>query len=228
MANINAAAMGDVKKWFRTSYGPSSVVIVMAGDIDGKTAKEKVEKYFGNIPAGPPVGHQEIWVAKMTGTHREVVQDRVPQARMYKVWNIPEYGNSDSVYLDLVSDILTTGKTSRFYKRLIYDDQIATDAAGFVDLREIGGQFRVQATARPGQGLAQVEKELDEELARFLKDGPTAEELQRVKTQYDADFIRGVERIGGFGGESDPLARKQVVFRSADAFTTTLKLAREA
>src|SRR5260221_718780 len=228
MADLNAAAMDDVKEWFKTYYGPSNVVIVVAGDIDAKTAKEKVEKYFGNIPAGPPVGHQEIWVAKMTGTHRQVVQDRVPQARIYKVWNIPEYGNADSVYLDLVSDILTTGKTSRFYKRLIYDDQIATDAAGFVDLREIGGQFRVQATARPGQGLAQVEKELDEELARFLKDGPTAEELQRVKTQYDADLIRGVERIGGFGGKSDRLAQSEVFRGSPDAYKNSQKLAREA
>src|SRR5258708_10148023 len=149
----------------------------------------------------------------MTGTHRQVVEDRVPQARIYKVWNIPEYGNADSVYLDLVSDILTTGKTSRFYKRLIYDDQIATDAEGFVDLREIGGQFRVQATARPGEGLAQVEKELDEELARFLKDGPTAEEVQRGKTQYDADFIRGRERIGGFGGEYGPRGANRGVCR---------------
>src|SRR5215470_13180592 len=115
-------------------------------------------RYFGDIPAGPPVAHVETWPAKMSGTHRQVVQDRVPQARIYKVWNIPEYGNTDSVYLDLVSDILTTGKSSRFYKRLIYDDQIATDAVGVVDLREIGGQFRVQATARPGQDLGQVEK----------------------------------------------------------------------
>jgi len=77
MADLNAAAMDDVKEWFKTYYGPSNVVIVMAGDIDAKTAKEKVEKYFGNIPAGPPVGHQQVWVAKMTGTHRQVVQDRV-------------------------------------------------------------------------------------------------------------------------------------------------------
>jgi zinc protease len=228
MGDLNAAAMDDVKEWFKTYYGPSNVVIVMAGDIDAKTAKEKVEKYFGNIPAGPPVAHQEVWVAKMNGSHRQVVQDRVPQARIYKVWNIPEYGSADSVYLDLVSDILTTGKTSRFYKRLIYDDQIATDAAGFVDLHEIGGQFRVQATARPGQSLAQVEKELDEELARFLKDGPTAEELQRVKTANDADFIRGVERIGGFGGKSDRLAQSEVFRGTPDAYKNSLKLAREA
>src|SRR5260370_1174888 len=228
MADLNAAAMDDVKEWFKTYYGPSNVVIVMAGDIDPKTAKGKVEKYFGSIPAGPPVAHQQVWVAKMTGTHRQIVQDRVPQARIYKVWNIPEYGSADSVYLDLVSDILTTGKSSRFYKRLVYDDQIATDAAALVDLNEIGGQFLAQATARPGQGLAQVEKELDEELARFLKDGPTAEELQRVKTGYDANFIRGVERIGGFGGKSDWLAQGEVFRGNPEAYKDSLKLAREA
>jgi zinc protease len=157
-----------------------------------------------------------------------VVQDRVPQARIYKVWNIPEYGNADSVYLDLVSDVLSSGKSSRFYKRLVYDDQIATDANAYVDPKEIAGQFGVQATAKPGQGLAQVEKELDEELARFLKDGPTAEELQRVKAQYEAHFIRGVERIGGFGGKSDRLAESEVFLGSPDGYKTSLKLAREA
>src|SRR5713101_2389546 len=228
MADLNAAAMDDVKEWFRTYYGPSNVVIVMAGDIDAKTAKEKVEKYFGNIPAGPPVGHQQVWVAKMTGAHRQVVQDRVPQARIYKVWNIPEYGSADSVYLDLVSDCLSNGKSSRFYKRLVYEDQIATEALAYTDLREIGGQFRVQATARPGQGLDQVEKELDEELARFVKNGPTPEELQRVKAQYQANFIRGIERIGGFGGKSDRLAQSQVFRGSPDAYKISVKRVQEA
>src|SRR6266704_2562232 len=173
MADLDAASMKDVQEWFKTYYGPSNVILVLAGDIDAKTAKEKAEKYFGDIPAGPPVAHQEAWIAKMTGTHRQKVQDRVPQARIYKIWNIPEYGNAAADYLDLVSDVLSTGKTSRFYKRLVYDDQIATNANAFVALSEIGGQFRVQATARPGQDLAQVEKELDEELARFLREGPT-------------------------------------------------------
>src|SRR5258708_19585722 len=100
----------------------------MAGDSDAKTAKEKVEKYFGNIPAGPPVGHQEIWIAKMTGTHRQVVQDRVPQARIYKVWNVPEFGSAEGDYLDLVSDVLSEGNTSRFFKPLVSYTQIATDA----------------------------------------------------------------------------------------------------
>ncbi len=228
MADLDAASMKDVQEWFKTYYGPSNVVLVIAGDIDVKTAREKVTKYYGDIPSGPPVAHQQVWVAKMTGTHRQVVQDRVPQARIYKVWNIPEYGSAEADYLDLVSDCLSNGKSSRFYKRLVYEDQIATEALAYLDPREIGGQFYVRATARPGQSIAQVEKELDEELARFLKNGPTAEEMQRVKAQYEAEFIRGIERIGGFGGKSDRLAQSQVFRGSPDAYKISLKRVQEA
>ncbi|PYT80523.1 MAG: peptidase M16 [Acidobacteria bacterium] len=228
MADLDAASMKDVQEWFKTYYGPSNVTLVLAGDIETNTAKEKVEKYFGDTPPGPPVAHQEVWIARMTGSHRQIVQDRVPQARIYKIWNIPQYGSADADYLDLVSDVLSTGKTSRFYKRLVYDDQIATSVNAFVDLREIGGQFYIQATARPGQSLDPVEKEVDEELARFLKDGPTAEELQRVKTDYMANFVRGIERIGGFGGKSDQLARNQVFLGDPAAYKISLKRVQDA
>jgi len=228
MADLDAASMKDVQEWFKTYYGPSNVVLVLAGDIDAKTAREKVTKYFGDIPAGPPVGHQQVWIAKMTGTHRQVVQDRVPQARIYKVWNIPEYGSAEADYLDLAGSCLSDGKSSRFYKRLVYEDQIATDAVVFTDSREIGGQFYVRATARPGQSIAQVEKELDEELARFLKEGPTAAELDRVKAQYEAELIRGIERIGGFGGKSDRLAESQVYRGAPDAYKISLKRVQQA
>jgi zinc protease len=228
MADLDAASMTDVKEWFKTYYGPSNVVLVIAGDIDAKTAKEKAEKYFGDIPAGPPVAHQEVWVAKMTGTHREIVQDRVPQARIYKIWNIPQYCSADADYLDLVGDILSTGKTSRLYKRLVYDDQIATGADAFTDAHEIGSQFRIQVTAKPGQDLGRVEKETDEELARFLKTGPTLEELQRVKIEYEASYIRGIERIGGFGGKSDRLAQSQVFCGDPSAYKISLKRVQNA
>ena len=228
MADLNAASMDDVKEWFHTYYGPSNVVLALAGDIDPKTAKEKVEKYFGNIPAGPPVAHQELWIAKMTGTHREIVQDRVPQARIYKIWNIPEDATPDADYLDLVSDVLSVGKSSRFYKRLVYDDQIATNANAGINSKEIAGQFIVQATAKPDGDLAKVEHALDEELAKFLKDGPTADELARVKAQYQANFVRGIERIGGFGGKSDQLARNQVFHGDPAHYKVSLKRAQQA
>jgi len=82
---LNAASLADVQEWFKTYYGPSNATLVIAGDIDMKTAREKVQKYFGDIPAGPPVAHQTEWVAKMTGVHRQQAQDRVPVARVFNV-----------------------------------------------------------------------------------------------------------------------------------------------
>ena len=228
MADLDAAQFKDVQEWFQTYYGPSNVVIVLAGDIDAKTAKEKVEKYFGDIPPGPPVTHQQVWIAKMTGTHREVTQERVPLPRIYKIWNVPQFGSADSNYLTLVARCLSEGKTSRLYKRLVYDDQVASDVGVYNDTREISGQFVIQATAAPGHNLHEVEKAMDEELARFLKDGPTAEELHRVQTEYLAGFLRGTERIGGFGGKSDRLAQYEVFTGDAGGYKTTLARVRTA
>ena len=221
MQDLDAAKLDDVKEWFRTYYGPNNAVIVLAGDITPETARQKVEQFFGDIPATPPIAKQDVWIARRTGSHREVMQDRVPQGRIYKEWNIPQFGSADGDYLDLVTDVLAAGKTSRLYKRLVYDEQIATDVAAYVDLREIGGQLVIRATAKPGGDLARAERAIDEELARFIKSGPTASELRRVKTQSRANFIRGIERIGGFGGKSDVLAVNEVYAGSADHYQVT-------
>src|SRR5947199_6187923 len=221
MEDLNAASVEDVKQWFRTYYGPNNAVIVLAGDITPETARQKVEQYFGDIPATPPIAKQDVWIAKRTGSHREIMQDRVPQVRIYKERNTPQFGSADGDYLDLVTDVLAAGKTSRLYKRLVYDEQIATDVIAYVDLREIGGQLVIRATAKPNGDLARVERAIDEELARFIQGGPTASELRRVKTQSRANFIRGIERIGGFGGKSDVLARNEVFTGSADHYLVT-------
>ena len=228
MEDLDAAKLDDVKDWFRTYYGAANAVVVVAGDIDAKTAKEKVEKYFGDIPAGPPVARQQAWVGQRSGSQRGVMQDRVPQARIYKVWNVPGWSTADENYLNLVSDVLSSGKSSRLYKRLVYDDQIATDVSASLDVREIGSLFVIQASARPGVELARVEKAIDEELARFLAGGPTPAELRRVKTQYRAGFIRGVERIGGFGGKSDVLAQSQIYGGRPDFYKVRLERAERA
>jgi len=228
MEDLNAASLEDVRQWFQTYYGPANTVLVLAGDIDPKTALKKVEHYFGDIPAGPPVARYEKWIPKMPGTRRQKVSDRVPQARLYKVWNIPPYGEADTAYLELVSRVLTSGKTSRLYKRLVYDDQTATGVSAYVDPREISGQFRVEVTARPGGELARIEKAVDDELARLLAKGPTQEELHRARAGYLADFVRGSERIGGFGGKSDILAMNQTYRGEPDFYQTTLKTVRQA
>ena len=218
MEDLNAASLEDVKEWFRTYYGPSNAVLVIAGDVGSEDVKGRVEKYFGDIPPGPPVIAHDTWIAKMEGEHRQVMQDRVPQARIYKVWNVPEFGTRDLAHLALAFDILTQGKSSRLYKRLVYKDRIASDVVGFVDDREIASQLLLWSTAQPNGDLKAVERALDEELTRFLATGPTPAELERVKTQRRAGFIRGMERIGGFGGKSDLLARGQVFKDDPDTY----------
>ncbi len=218
MDDLTAAALDDVHECFKTYYGPNNAVVVIAGDVNAQDAKTMAEKYFGDIPPGPPVSHFDTWIAKRTDSQREVMQDRVPQARVYKVWNVPEVYSTDYHRLDLLSDILTSGKNSRLYKRLVYEDQIATGVGSFLYSGEIASQFIINATARPGQDLAEVERVLDEELARLLAEGPTQQELNRVKTQDKASFIRGIERIGGFGGKSDILAYGEVYGGTPEAY----------
>ncbi len=210
MEDLDAASLEDVHEWFRTYYGAANAVISIAGDIAPEEARDLVETYFGSIPAGPPVARHRAWIARRTGEQRQVAEDRVPQARVMKVWNVPQWGTREAVLLDLATDVLAAGKSSRLYKRLVYQDQIATDAVAYISASEIAGQVVLQGSAQPGGDLAAVEAALDEELAEFIEGGPTPAELERVKTAHKARFIRGVERIGGFGGKSDILARNEV------------------
>jgi zinc protease len=223
MKDLDAASLSDVQEWFKTYYGPNNVTLVIAGDITPEVARQKVEKYYGAIPAGPPIARQEVWIAKRTGTHRGWVQDRVPQARTYRVWNVPEYNSPEEALLDLSAQILGQGKTSRLYKRLVYKDQIATSATASDDTNEIAGQFSFTLTAKPGGDLPKVETEANEELQKFLKDGPTEAELQLAKTQIFGRYARIMERIGGFGGKSDILARCQTYSGDPACYKTYLK-----
>lgn len=223
MDDLNAASLDDVHQWFKDYYGPNNAVLVIAGDIDVVTAREKVETYFGDISPGTPITKQDTWIAKMSGAHRTVMEDRVPLSRVYKVWNVPEWGNPERDHLQLAASVLARGKTSRLYRRLIYDNQLASSVNAFVRTGEISSQFRIVATVQPGVDLATVEAAVDDELDRFLTEGPNSSELDRVKSQYYAGFVRGLEQIGGFGGKSDVLAQNQVYGMSPDAYKSRLE-----
>jgi len=222
MEDLNAASLEDVKDWFRAYYGAANAVLVIAGDITAADAKLRVEKYFGDIPAGPAIRRQQDWIAKMSGTRSAVMQDNVPQARIYKVWNIPGYRHRDYSMLDMTTDVLGGGKNSRLYKRLVYTDRTATAVAAFISPFEIGSQLQIIATVKPGSDPAAVEKALDEEVANFLARGPTPAELERIRTTNYANFARGMERIDGFGGKSSILAESQVYGGSPDFYKTRL------
>ncbi|MDN7139006.1 insulinase family protein [Pseudidiomarina sp. 1APP75-27a] len=210
MEDLNAASLDDVHQWFNDYYGAANAVVVLAGDIDVETAKQKMNKYFGDIEAGKPLKKLNSWVAKREGTKRATMEDNVPAARLYKLWNTAEMGTADSDYLGLLVDILASGKNSRLYQRLVYDEQIASMVSGFNYERVLAGQFFIIADAKPGVDMDRIEAIIDEEVAKIIAEGPTAEELERTKFSTVAGFVRGAERIGGFGGKSDILAAGEV------------------
>ena len=228
MEDLNAASLADVKDWFKTWYGAANAVLVVAGDVRPEDIKAKVEHYFGDIPPGPVLSHARSSVAKMSGEKRAVLQDRVPQARIYKVWNIPGYNTRDYTLVQLVADVLAQGKNSRLYKRLVYKDQVATAVDAEIGPFELGSQLQITATVKPGGDSRVVEKELDEEIARLLATGPTREELERTKTTDYAAFVRAVERIDGAGGKAAILGESQLYGGSPDFFKQSLRWMREA
>jgi zinc protease len=228
MTDLDAAKIEDVKDWFAQYYGPSNAVLVLAGDVTVAEAKDKVQQYFGAIGAGPPVSRQKEWIAKRTGAQRAVAQDHVAQSRLYVEWNAPPVGSADADMLDLLTDVLASGKSSRLYHRLVYSDQIATNVTAGLDGHEIGSIIDIELTAKAGVAMEKVETAFNEELRRLLRDGPTAQEIERSKTRIMARSIRALERVGGFGGKSDYLARSETLFGDPAAWKISLARVRAA
>lgn len=228
MEDLDAASLDDVHEWFETYYGAANATLVVAGDVDAADVHERVKKYFGHIPSGPPLTKPEVWVAPRTEERRLVHYDRVPQARVYMSWNVPEWGSVEADHLELIAGLLGRGKTSRLYQRLVYEDRLCTDVSVGNYVAELGSVFYLWATAQPGGDLAAVEAALREELDRFLAEGPSKKEVQRVRTQHLAAALRGSERIGGFGGKSDLLAESQVYGGRPDFYQTRLERTQSA
>jgi zinc protease len=222
MDDLDAASLEDVHEWFKTYYGPNNVVVVVAGDVNPQEVLEKVEKYFGDIPPGPPIAKPREWIVKLEHDKRETMQDRVPQARIYKVWGAPNFVSEDADLLQLADAVLTGGKNSRLYERLVYKDQTATSVSGSLFSGEIGGYYELQATVQPGGDIEAVRQAIDEEMQRFITEGLTKDELARIKAQLKSGFVRGVERIGGFGGKSDVLAQNAVYAGDPGFYATSL------
>ncbi len=210
MADLEAASLEDMQEWFRKYYGPNNAVVVVAGDVDPQEVLERVTYWFGEIPPGPPKAALEEWIPRHNIERREIMQDRVPQERVYLAWTGPRWGTTDAHRLQLAVDVLSSGKNSRLYERLVYRDQIATDVDLAAFFLEISGMLIVEASVKPGVDIARVEAAIREELARFVDKGPTRAELERVKTVARAGFIRGIEKIGGYGGKADVLAQNTV------------------
>jgi zinc protease len=178
--------------------------LAIAGDIDPDRALSLADQYFGDIPAGPPVS-PVVRDASLASPVRLLHEDRVELPRLYLAWHSPAMFKGGDAELDLVSDVLANGKTSRLYRALVYSRRIATEVAAFQNSRELGSFFQVIATAAPGRTLAELEIAIDEEMRRLGDEGPDTDEMERSLAQAEAQFVYRLQTVGGFGGKSDQL-----------------------
>jgi zinc protease len=220
--DLTAASTDDVKEFFKTYYTPNNLSMVIAGDFDPAEARRLVEKYFGGIPPGPALERPVRWIPRFDGERVLEVRDRVPQERTYFAWHTPAFFEPGDAEFDLLGLVLTDGLAARLNKALVYDTQLCSDVASFQMSRELGSNFVVFATARPGAALPRIEQMVGAEMARLAKEGPSAAELKRAKAKWEYGFISGLERIGGFGGKADLLNVYNTYLRNADSFDADL------
>ncbi len=228
MEDLNAASLEDVKEWYSTYYGPNNAVLALAGDITAERALELVKKYFGAIPPGPPLSSTEEWIPKFDRNIRDEMQDRVPQTRIYRVYHAPAWRDKQLQYMNLLSEVLSGSKSARLDRALVYEKELLTDVGAFVWDRELASSFIVQGTVKPGVDPAVAEKEIDAIIADVIKNGPKAEELQRAQSRQIAGFVRGIERLGGFGGRSDVLAESMTFGGDPEFYLRSLEVAQTA
>ncbi len=222
MDDLNAASLEDVQTWFKTYYGAANTVLVLAGDINAITARPLVEKYFGDIDAGPPLTRREDWVPRLTENVSETMHDQVPQTRIYRNWAVPGRSSAELAQLSLAATILGGGKSSRLYQKLVQDLQLATSASASVERHQLASLFEVRVTLQPAAEEAEVLTIIDNEIERFIQDGPTDEELKRAKIRINASLIRGLEQVGGFGGKAVTLAQGELYANDPGFFKTSL------
>jgi zinc protease len=227
MNDLNAASLDDVKSWFKAAYGPNNAVLVLAGDVDVATAKELVTRTFGDIPPGPELVRPKNVPAARVGT-RGSMTDRVPQTRLYRAYSVARFGDVELDRLSVLAQILGGSQASRLDTRLVHTDKIADNVSTSIDPFELSSTLWVQVDVKSGVDVAVAEKAVDEEIARLIKEGPSAAEVEQAKTVLLASFVRAVERIGGFGGKADTLAECAVYTgdpgcfrRSVETVTTT-------
>lgn len=210
MADLNAASLDDVKQWFRDFYGPNNAVLSLAGDIDLATAREKVERYFGDIPAGPEVDSHAVWIPQREINTSEIQYDEVPAVLANRAWVVPPRNTREQALLDLAAAVIGDGRNSRLYLDLVYERQLATSVNVGVTPFELASVFDLSVTLKPGEPDATATEAIDRIMAEFLEDGPTSSELERVVSSINAATIRGLERVGGFNGKAGQLAQGEL------------------
>jgi len=211
-----------VHAFFRRYSHPSNASLTVAGDVDTAAVFEDVRELFGDIPPGSPVD-PVVPPAAHPARIRLVHEDQVELARLYLTWPSPALFAPGDAELDLVSDLLANGRSSRLYERLIHHDRIATELAAHQASRELGGFFQIVATAAPGHTLDEISDVIAEEIRRFAEAGPTPAEVARGRVRAEAAFVHRLETLGGFGGRADQLNAYNTHLGRPDGFEEDLR-----
>jgi zinc protease len=225
--DLRAMQFEDVRAFFRRYYHPSNASLVLAGDLEIERGFELAERYFGDLPAGARPDAVTASAA-LEAEHRLLLEDRVELPRVYLAYHTPAMFADGDADLDLVSEVLASGKSARLYRRLVYDERIAVDVSAHQNSREVGSFFLIAATAAPGRTLSEVVAMLDAEVQQLATDGPTDAEMERVLAQAEAQFIYRLQTVGGFGGKSDQLNAYNVMRGDPGYFAQDLDRYREA
>ncbi|HYV96894.1 MAG TPA: pitrilysin family protein [Gemmatimonadaceae bacterium] len=198
MADLSAASLTDVQEFFKLYYAPNNATLVVAGDVKTDSVKALVTKYFGDVPRNPNIAPHPApqLVSRATDTVL-VLEDRVQLPRIYYVWPTVQGFHADEAPLDHFAAILGGGRTSRLYRKLVYEMQIASDVLATHPTGNLSGTFEIVATPAPGHTPAEVAKVIDDELKNVLAAGVTDAELARARNSRRASFLNGLSSILG-------------------------------
>jgi zinc protease len=202
MEDLTAASADDVKDFFRRFYTPSNAVVAIAGDFNSAEVRKRMEYWFADVKPGPAAPPIEVPPVEITTVIKESMTDHVQLPRLYLTWLTPRGFAPGDAELDVVAAILTGGKTSRLYKRLVYDMQVAQNVSAGQETAQLGSQFRITVTPKPSQDPPQVALDklkaiIDEELQKLRNAPPTEREMQRVMNGLEAGFYSQMERVNG-------------------------------
>ena len=203
--DVQSAKLEDVRNFFKLYYAPNNASLAIVGDFDPENAKALIDKYFGPLKRGEGVPRIKAQTPPITSERRAVIQDNVQLPKVYMGWLTSPIFKPGDAEADLTATVLGGGKSSRLYKKLVYEKQIALDVSVNQQSLMLGSVFEVQSTARPGVKPEDLEKAINTELEAFRAKGPTEAELARARNVLESRIISGLETLGGFGGVADRL-----------------------
>jgi zinc protease len=214
IADLDAATLADVREFYRTWYVPNNATLVVAGDLDPARTLQWIETWFGTIPAGPPLPRAVAPEPEQTAERREVAYDaKAPLPAVILTFHVPAARDPDLYPLQVASRILSEGESSRLYRKLVYERQLAVAAGGQALTLEDPGVFFFFAFLQQGQKPEAGEAAIEEEIDRLRAEPVTAGELEKARNQIVARLVFQRERAEA---KADAIGRASVILGDAE------------